>query len=485
MHFVIKAFPEIFVKSQAVRKYQIETLRRNLLKRVRRALPEVGSRVSKDWEKVEVELESESERDRATLIQCLQSTPGVEKFSQITAFEFRDIEHVCEVAMANWADSVAGKSIAVRVKRSGKHSFRSVDIERKLGGLLVARASATGVDLQDPQVLVELEVRKERCFMLSQTWRGMGGYPLGTQGKALCLLSGGYDSSVAALHAIRRGQLVHFVFFNLGGRQHEVAVRRMAWYLWERYGSSAPVNFYSVPFDQVTDEIGRLVPGQYGTLILKRQMMRAASRVASVGGIHALITGEAVGQVSTQTLGNLRLVDECVDRLVMRPLVYIDKGEIIRQAREAGTAELAEASPEYCGLTSRKPTAHGKLMDVQEIEQRLSPQVLESALQRMQKVPIEKLPASLQSLPVDILTSPIAGDTIVDVRHPDETEDQPLNMYGFEVIEIPFFEVQKRLPEADNGGRYLLYCQRGIMSRLHAELLLEAGFSRVGVYKPL
>lgn len=484
MHFVIKLFPEIFVKSQAVRRHQIEAVRKNLVRALRSRLSGLKFEVRSDWEKLELRVEESDSQLQSKIQDVLASLPGIEKFSEIVAFQFSDLDEICEKAGGFFAPRVDGKNIAVRVKRSGNHQFKSTDLERKLGGWLLANTGAKGVDLKTPEALIELEIRKDRCFILGKTWKGMGGYPAGTQGKALCLLSGGYDSALASLHCLRRGQIAHYVFFNLGGRQQEVAVRRMAWSLWSRFGSDIAANFYSVPFDEVTDEIGRQVPGQYGTLVLKRQMMRAASRIASRAGIHALVTGEAVGQVSTQTLVNLRMVDDCADRLVFRPLIYMDKGEIIRQARQARLAELAEASPEYCGLTGRKPTASGKVRELLQIEQALDPSVLDRAIKRQCKVPLKDLPASLDLLPVDMVQRPSATDVVIDVRHPDEIDSRPLILEGFEVRTIPFFEVQKRLPDEPGDSRFLLYCERGIMSRLHAELLLEKGFERVGVYKP-
>ena len=126
---------------------------------------------------------------------------------------------------------------------------------------------------------------------------GLGGFPIPTQETVLSLLSGGFDSGVASYEFIRRGARTHFCFFNLGGDAHEVAVRQIAYFLWKKYSSSHPIKFISVDFAPIVDDILTNVDnGQMG-VVLKRQMLRAAARVAHYVKAQALVTGEAIGQV--------------------------------------------------------------------------------------------------------------------------------------------------------------------------------------------
>lgn len=139
---------------------------------------------------------------------------------------------------------------------------------------------------------------------------------------------------------MRRGIRSHFLFFNLGGTAHEVGVRQVVHYLWQRYGASHSVKFISVPFDGVVAEIMRSVNHRHWGVVLKRQMLKAAAEIARDYSATGLVMGDAVAQVSSQTLTNLNVVDRASDEVVLRPLIAMDKQEIIRIARDIGTEPL-------------------------------------------------------------------------------------------------------------------------------------------------
>ena len=482
MHFVIKLFPEIIVKSPSVRRHQTKVLHAN----IQRLLKPLGKSIEviRDWEKLEICCEENSQELRDTLVERLRCTPGISKFSETTTFEYQSLEQICDLVVDKYADRLAGKSFGVRVKRNGQQKFSSMEVERAVGSAIMMRTDANKIDLQQPEVWVEIEVRENRVFLLGETWLGLGGFPIGTQGKVMSLISGGFDSSVSSYQSMRRGMLTHFLFFNIGGRAHEIATRKMAHHLWQRFGSSHESRFVSVPFERVVSEIAEKVPPSYATVVLKRCMMRCASEIAEKYKIDAISTGESVGQVSSQTLANLNIIDQAASCLVMRPLINMDKGDIIDISRRIGTAKMAEDSPEYCGVNSVRPTTRANPEKLAEIEARLDPDLIDQVVARAKQTPVFRLIADIGTLPVDIFPTPTPGAVIVDVRHPDERLDNELTFKANKVIAIPFFEIQKVFAEQSQAENYLLYCERGIMSRLHAELLLEAGYENVGVYKP-
>ena len=137
----------------------------------------------------------------------------------------------------------------------------------------------------------------------------MGGFPLGCQDSVLSLISGGFDSSVSSYLCIKRGLQTHYCFFNLGGRAHELAVKEVALFLWMKYHASHRVKFISVPFEGVVEEILNNVDNAHMGVVLKRIMLRAAEKLAQGLHIEALVTGESVAQVSSQTLANLSVID--------------------------------------------------------------------------------------------------------------------------------------------------------------------------------
>nr|MDQ6120034.1 hypothetical protein [Klebsiella pneumoniae subsp. pneumoniae] len=168
----------------------------------------------------------------------------------------------------------------------------------------------------------------------------------------LSLISGGFDSGVSSYMLMRRGCRVHYCFFNLGGAAHEIGVRQVAHYLWNRFGSSHRVRFVAINFEPVVGEILEKVDdGQMG-VVLKRMMVRAASKSRNAMACRRWSPAKR-SAVSSQTLTNLRLIDNVSDTLILRPLISHDKEHIIDLAREIGTEDFARTMPEYCGVISK------------------------------------------------------------------------------------------------------------------------------------
>jgi thiamine biosynthesis protein ThiI len=483
MLFIVKLFPEIFVKSPPVRK----RLTRMLVSNMKRLFRDVeGAELRRDFEKIEVSV-PDDQGNRARVIEILSTTPGIDQFSEAMGIQFDDLEHIAELCHAQLAEKISGKTFVVRVKRSGKQDFKSTDVERYVGGYLLHKSGAKGVDLHTPDVRIQLEIRHQDLFIIDHTWTGLGGFPLGSQEKVLSLISGGFDSSVASYLSTRRGLVTHYLFFNLGGRAHEIGVKEVAHYLWHKYSSSHPVKFITVPFEEVVTEILTNIPKSYMGVALKRMMLRAAEQVAQQYDFKALVTGEAVAQVSSQTLANLAVIDSVSGMLVMRPLSTMDKTEIIKIARDIGTEEFAASMPEYCGVISRKPTTAAKSHIIEDAETSFDFSVLDRAVAEHKVEPISRILESVIDIPVDIYDTLVPGAVLVDVRHPDEIQHHPIaetHSPNNEHLEIPYFRIQKEFDRTDAKKRYLLYCDRGVMSRLHAELLVEAGYRNVGVYRP-
>lgn len=483
MHFIVKPSPEIFVKSSPVRKRLTRMLAQNL-KRLFREIE--GALIHSDFEKIEVSIPDVQEnRDRA--IEILLNAPGINQFSETLSFNFDSLEHIAEICQAHIAERIFDKTFVVRVKRSGKQEFKSTDVERYVGGYLLHNTGARGVDLHTPDIRVQLEIRQQKLFIIGQTWQGLGGFPLGSQEKVLSLISGGFDSSVASYLATRRGLVTHYLFFNLGGRAHEIGVKEVAHYLWQKYSRSHPVKFITVPFEDVVNEILANIPKSYMGVALKRMMLRAAEKIAEQYEFKALVTGESVAQVSSQTLANLAVIDSISEKLILRPLATMDKIEIIKIARAIGTEDFAASMPEYCGVISRKPTTSARHHIIEDAETSFDFSILDRAVANHKTESMADLPDSVTEIPVDIYELPVPETVIVDVRHPDEALNQPVPeaLYSDnELIHIPYFRIQKEFARTDSKKRYLLYCDKGVMSRLHAELLLESGYRNVGVYRP-
>ena len=486
MKFILKYFPEITIKSDPVRKRMSRQLTENLrilLRRFHR-----GAKVVQDWDKLEVFVPSDEPAHVKEVSDLLSCVPGIANFSRVQVHPVGDLQSIYEHTHAAWAKALTGKTFCVRAKRKGQHSFTSSDVERFVGGGLLHNSAAAGVDLHHPDIVVRLEIHDQQLYVVDQAYAGLGGFPIGTQEAVLALISGGFDSTVASYQSIKRGLKTHFLFFNLGGKAHEVGVKEIAFYLWNRFGSSHRVKFITVPFEEVVAEILNKVDPSCMGVVLKRMMLRAADQIADQAGIDALLTGEAVAQVSSQTLPNLAIIDRASNKLVLRPLAFMDKGAIIDQCRAIGAEHFAAQIPEYCGVISVRPSAHLRVAKVEDEEARMNDQVLTQALERARIEPIDSIMASVaQSVSrVEVHQNAGAHHRIIDIRHPHERDLHPLNPLDVSAapLTIPFYSLNNEFPTLDTSKVYLLYCARGVMSQLHAAHLRDAGHENVGVYRP-
>ena len=223
--------------------------------------------------------------------------------------------------------------------------------------------------------------------------------------------------------------------------------------------------------------------GQMG-VVLKRMMVRAASKVAQRFDIQAIVTGEALGQVSSQTLTNLRLIDEASDALVLRPLITHDKEQIIAMAKEIGTDDIAKSMPEFCGVISKNPTIKAVREKILEEENHFDFGVLESAVENAQYLDIRQIAEETEKEVVEVDTISVLGenDIILDIRSPEETDENPFKSDEHQVMQLPFYKLSSQFGSLDQSKNYVLYCERGVMSKLQALYLKENGFTNVRVF---
>lgn len=481
MKFVVKLFPEIMIKSDSVRKRFIKILTSNIRNVLLRETENVA--VIRNWDFIEVRAKVAEEAPM--VLDLLKRTPGIHHILEVEEYPFETMHDIFEQTLVQVREELEGKTFCVRVRRKGKHEFRSLDVERYVGGGLNQRIETASVKLTKPDVTVRIDIDNDKMLLVKARHEGLGGYPIGTQEDVLSLISGGFDSGVSSYMLIRRGSRVHYCFFNLGGAAHEIGVKQMAYHIWSRYSTSHKVRFVAINFENVVGEILEKVDnGQMG-VVLKRMMVRAASKIAERFDIQAIVTGEALGQVSSQTLTNLRLIDKASDTLVLRPLITHDKEQIIAMAKEIGTDDIAKSMPEFCGIISKNPTVKAIESKIVEEEGHFNFEVLEQALQNAQFLDIREIAQQTEKEVVSVETTTELGenDVILDIRSPEETDEAPLKLDNVEVKELPFYKLSSQFAELDQSKNYLLYCQRGVMSKLQALYLKENGFNNVKVFR--
>ena len=477
--FILKLFPEIMVKGSSAKRQMVGQLYNNLVKLLERFSPDI--KVKKFSDKIEVVTPVDV---LVEVRQTLLDTPGIEQVLEALQFDHMDSLEKIKVQVSEiMSHTINDKTFVIRVKRSGKHDYNSTKIEQTVGGYMLAHSSAKGVDLHTPEVTIRLELINDQLNIITTKHVGLGGFPLGTQGDILSLMSGGFDSTIASYLTMKRGLKTHFIFFNLGGIAHEIGVKQVALYLWSKFGASHRVKFISVPFDTVIEEIFRSTHETYMGVTLKRLMLLASEKVADDLEIDALLTGESVAQVSSQTLRNLALIDQVTNKLILRPLATMNKPDIIKMANDIGTRRFAENMPEYCGVISKNPITHGSFKRMEREAKRFNYEVLDKAVEEAQTLYVDEIIDDVtNAAPVEVIQDLNAESNyvVIDIRAEDECIETTC-----ESIKIPFHQLKTEFKKLPKDKEYLLYCEKGIMSQLHAQYLRDAdSIENVRVYRP-
>lgn len=257
------------------------------------------------------------------------------------------VEAASEIMKRECADEI--KSFKVFARRADKtFPMNSEQICRELGHELLVRFPNLKVDVHKPQIPVTVEIRQERAFVYVGERRGLGGMPVGCNGKAMLLISGGIDSPVAGYMIAKRGvslAAVHFYSYPYTSERARDKVEELA-RLIARY--TGDIDLYLVPFTDIQMTIYDKCPSSETTVLMRRLMMKIAERIAATSGAQALITGEAIGQVASQTIESLTVTNDAVSMPVFRPLIGFDKEEIVERAQRIGTFETSILPFEDC-----------------------------------------------------------------------------------------------------------------------------------------
>ncbi|MEM4312337.1 MAG: tRNA uracil 4-sulfurtransferase ThiI [Nitrososphaerales archaeon] len=259
------------------------------------------------------------------------------------------------------------KSFKFEVNRVGKHTFTSIDLAKKLGDIVKSRVNIK-VDLKKPERVIFVEVRDEDSFLYLNRFRGYGGLPYGTSGKVLSLISGGIDSPMASFQMMKRGCKVDFLHFHSFREAKEALDYKMKGLLTLLAYPNLKFKAFFIPSYPFEIEIIR-IPQGYRNILFRRFMLRVAERVARKIKAKALVLGDSLGQVASQTLESIFALDEAVKLPIFRPLIGFNKEEIVYMAKKLGTYDLSiKEYKDCCSLIGRKPNTKPNLAKVKEYE---------------------------------------------------------------------------------------------------------------------
>jgi thiamine biosynthesis protein ThiI len=463
--FLLRLSGELGTKARVTRAQFVTRLVRNL----RGALARAGIEASVVRRHERVRVEAADPAAEAVLARVF----GLQSLSKVERRRGGSLDEVVAAGVELFRDAVRGRRFAVRARRVGeaRPAFTARDVDVALGEAL--RPLAARVDLDDPEVTVHLELYEGQAWFFRERVPGPGGLPLGSSGRAVALVSGGFDSAVAAWQIERRGVALEHVFCNLGGAAHELGVLRVMKVVAERWSAGARSWLHAVDFAAVAAELRERTEPRYWQVLLKRQMLRAAERVARERHALAIVTGEAVGQVSSQTLGNLAVISQATTLPILRPLVGANKDEIIALAERIGTAPLSAVVQEYCAMVPRRPATHAALDAILAEEARLDPAVLERAVAGRRVFDLDALDPEAHGVPELEVEAVPPGATVIDLR--SRAAHRAWHWPG--ALQLDLGAALQAYPSFDKEKSYVLYCEFGLKSAHLAELMRRSGFA--------
>lgn len=385
---VIARYGEIGVKGK--NRYIFED---KLVKNIRNSLKKIGKlKVYKQYGRIYIDIE---DYDYEAIIEEARKVFGIVSLSPAVKFEnnYEKLKEVCLELLKDKMEFEDVETFKVESKRTDK-TFRmtSLEMSRDIGGYLLSELGENlKVDVRTPQVKVEAELREEACLAYLDRIDGYGGLPLGTNGKAMVLLSGGIDSPVAGWMVAKRGvdlELMHYHSYPFTSERSKEKVEELARILTSYCGR---LRMNSINLLPIQKEINEHCREEEMTIISRRFMMKIAQKVAISRRCDALATGESIGQVASQTIQGLTVTNASVDIPVFRPLIAMDKSEIVDMAKKIGTFETSIIPEEDCCTVflPKKPITKPKLEKIMLSEQNLDVEkLIDEAIENMEVIDI-------------------------------------------------------------------------------------------------
>lgn len=363
-----------------------------LIKNMRKALKPLGEfTFTKSQSTIMVEpVDKETDLDDA--VDKLKKVFGIAALSRAAIAE-KSMDSIRETTLEYLEEELEEAStFKVEAKRSDKKfPMKSPEICRELGGDILSKFNHLKVDVHNPDIVVTVEIRDNYAFIRGNNIKGAGGMPVGTSGRAATLISGGIDSPVASYMMAKRGIELVAVHFASPPYTTELAEQKVMDLLKKVAAYSGHITTYVVPFTEIQEQIRDKCPEVYFTIIMRRYMMRIAEKLAKLQNCSALITGESVGQVASQTIYALGCTDAVTTIPVFRPCIGMDKDEIVRISRKIDTFETSIQPYEDCCtvFTPKHPKTRPKLDEIEGAEAVLnSEELIQHAVDNVRKTVI-------------------------------------------------------------------------------------------------
>jgi tRNA uracil 4-sulfurtransferase len=398
-------------------------------------------------------------------LDLLSRIPGIQSLSPSFYFEFKDEEDLKNQILNFCKPLIEDKTFRVTIKRVGNHDFSSMQLSADLGEILLPFSK--GVSMREADINLHLEIRRNLVYIYTKSITCVGGLPPTSAGRVLSLFSGGIDSPVAVYEMLKRGCAVDFIYINMLGDAPFDEIAKVYNHLFQNYIFGYVPKFYVVDAFDLVNEIKDKVDSSLRQILLKIIFYKISTIIAKKNKHLALITGEALSQKSSQTLQSLSVINSQTDVLVLRPLIGLDKIEIIKIARELKTFELSEHVKEYCSLSDGPVTTNppksvlNKFPNLDELIQKSCKEVL------IFRGEIELSKENNQNQNISKETA-----IIVDIREENKRQLEKINSN----ITYEYPEIFHHFDEFDKTKKYIILCDHGLRSFDVANKLNKEGF---------
>jgi len=335
---IIIKYGELTTKKGNI-KFFIKTLKKN----IEVALTDLDFKIEYDNGRMFISSETLDEvRDR------LKYVFGIHEIVEGYEYDSIEIEDIKENLKSLVTDKEIG-SFKVRTKRSFKaYPLTSMEISKILGGVVLKNAASSKVDVHDPETLIDVEIRSNKSYIYFESTPGLHGYPVGVQGKGMLMLSGGIDSPVAGFLSMKRGVRIEGIYFESPPHTSEAAKDKVKSLTRLLANYSGYIRLHVINFTEIQEAIYKNIPHEYLITIMRRMMYRISERIAHKNNAKIIINGESIGQVASQTLTSMAVINEVVRMPVIRPVACLDKLEIIDISKKIGTYETSILPFEDC-----------------------------------------------------------------------------------------------------------------------------------------
>ncbi|WP_404398740.1 tRNA uracil 4-sulfurtransferase ThiI [Mammaliicoccus sciuri] len=356
-----------------------------------RLMPLQGYKVRANRDRKYIDVHEGS--DIEEMMSRIQTVFGVHSVSPVVRIE-KDLDLMKEVALKFAYDFKDGDTFKIDVKRADKtFELDTFQLQQELGGHVLQNTDHITVNVKQPDHKIKVEVRKDAIYMYNRVLEGAGGLPVGTGGKTLLMLSGGIDSPVAGMEVMKRGVTIEAIHFHSPPYTSEQAKQKVIDLTKQLAHLTGDIKLHIVPFTELQKQIHKVVEESFTMTSTRRMMLRVTEKVAHEIGAHAIVNGENLGQVASQTLGSMYAINSVTSMPILRPLLTFDKEDIVKKAKAINTFDLSIQPFEDCCtiFTPKNPKTNPKLEKVEYFESKFDfGPLIDEAVKNVETLTISK-----------------------------------------------------------------------------------------------